>query len=158
SRRADQLEVALKKEIQTVDSIDIEWIANGEDQSTFAEGDGNDFKTPGIGCANLRNDFWRNNDRGKVDPVHLRLRGEGAGNVIGRNNSIAAQGVDHAGSAVKLGASLRDLLARNQPDFLEHFQHIIVVSLHGKLFRSPLKRTNLALRCQRDSWLIDRSG
>jgi hypothetical protein len=27
------------------------------------------------------------------------------------------------------------LLARNQPDLLEHFQHIIVVSLHGKLFR-----------------------
>ena len=125
----------MKKEVQTVDGIDIERIANGEDQSTFAKGDGNDFETPCIRCANLRNDLWRNENYKKIDSLLLRLRGEGAGNVVGGNDPIADQDVDHTGGAVKLGARLRDLLARNQPDLLEHFQHIIVVGMHGKLSR-----------------------
>src|SRR5439155_3172918 len=49
------------------------------------------------------------------------------------NHSITDQDIDDAGSAIKFGACLSDLFARNQPDLLEHFQHIIVVSLHGEL-------------------------
>src|SRR5207237_7435416 len=149
------LEVALEKKIEAVDGIDIKWIADGEDQTTFAKGHGNDLEASRVRRANLRNDFGRNNDPGEIDPVHLRLGREGARNVVGRNNPITNQDIDDTGSAIKCRARLSDLLTRNQPDFFEHFQHIIVVSLQGELIPvMPFKRTNLALRCQRASRFI----
>src|SRR2546430_5479479 len=60
-RRTNQLEVALEKKIEAVDGIDIKWIADGEDQTTFAKGHGNDLEASRVRRADLRNDFGRNN-------------------------------------------------------------------------------------------------
>jgi len=136
----------LEKKIEAIDGIDIKGIADGKDQATFAKGHGNDFEAARVRRANLRNDFGRDDNRGKIDPVHLGLGREGARNVIRRNNSITNQDIDDTGSPIKFRACLSDLLARNQPDLFEHFQHIIVVSLQGELIPvMPFKRTNLAL-------------
>src|SRR5437762_11191145 len=83
-RRANQLEVALEKEVEAVDGIDVERIADGEDQTTFAKGHGNDLEPSRVRRADLRNNFGRNDDRGEIDPVHLGLGREGARNEIGR--------------------------------------------------------------------------
>src|SRR6266853_80825 len=127
------LEVALEKKIEAIDGIDIKGIADGEDKTTFTKGYRNNLEAARVRRANLRNDFGRNDDCGKIDPVHLGLGREGARNVIGRNNPITNQDIDDTGSTIKFRARLSDLLARNQPDLFEHFQHIIVVSLQGEL-------------------------
>src|SRR5205823_9491186 len=115
----------------------------------------NHLETARVRRTDLRNDFGRNDNRGKIDPVHLGLSREGTRNVIRRNNAITDQDIDDTGSAIKFRARLSDLLARNQPDLFEHFQHIIVVSLQGELIPVVLfKRTNLALWCQRATRFI----
>src|SRR5205085_10984014 len=126
-RRTNQLEVALEKKIEAVDGIDIKWIADGEDQTTFAKGHGNDLEASRVRRADLRNDFGRNNDPGEIDPVHLRLGREWARNVAGRNNPIRNQDIEETGSAIKFRARLRDSLARNQPAFFVPFRHISAV-------------------------------
>src|SRR5205085_9929779 len=108
-------------------------------QAAFPKGYGNHLETARVRRTDLRNDFGRNDNRGKIDPVHLGLSREGTRNVIRRNNAITDQDIDDTGSAIKFRARLSDLLARNQPDLFEHFQHIIVVSLHGEAISSALQ-------------------
>ncbi|PYK58625.1 MAG: hypothetical protein DME43_10895, partial [Verrucomicrobia bacterium] len=82
-------------------------------------------------------------------------------NVIGRNNPITDQHIHDAGSAIKFRACLSDLLARNQPDLFEHFQHIIVVSLQGELIPvMPLKayESRSPVSTSQPIYWIDRSA
>src|SRR5438034_5269062 len=72
-RRTNQFEVALEKKVEAVDGIDVERVADGEDQATFAKGHRNDFEATRVCRADLRNDFGRNDDCGNIDPVHLGL-------------------------------------------------------------------------------------
>src|SRR5437773_1002489 len=52
-RRTNQFEVALEKKIEAVDGIDVERIADGQDQTTFSKGHRNDFEAARICRADL---------------------------------------------------------------------------------------------------------
>src|SRR5256886_11563285 len=65
-RGANQLEVALEQKVKTVDGIDVERIADGKDQATFAKGHWDDLEASSVGRADLRNDFGRHDDGGDV--------------------------------------------------------------------------------------------
>ena len=74
--RANEFELALKEKTQAVDGLDIERIAHRDDQSGFAERDGDHFEASRILGTDLFDDRWRNYHGRQVDPIHVRLRRE----------------------------------------------------------------------------------
>src|SRR5438067_5185446 len=62
-RSANQLKIALEQKVESIDGVDVERIADGEDQATFTKGHGNDFEPTRVCGADLRNNFGWNNDR-----------------------------------------------------------------------------------------------
>ena len=82
-RSADKLEVSLQKEIETVNRIDIEGVADRQDEAICAESDGDDLESVRVFRADLRDNVWRNDHRGKIDPIHVGLRGERTRDLVG---------------------------------------------------------------------------
>ena len=109
---ADQLDLALKQKTQTVDGVEIERIANRDDQSVLTAGDRNNFEPARVFAADLIDDFRRNNHRREVDPVHVRLGRKRARDVHLRQSAVVNQNIEHAGLAVQTRARAIDLLAR----------------------------------------------
>ena len=141
----------MEKKIQAVDGIDIKGIADGEDKTTFTKGYRNHFEAARVGaliCEMIS---------GGMTTAERSIQCICAWAAREREMSSAETTPSRTrtsttlGSAINFRARLSDLLARNQPDLFEHFQHIIVVSLQGELNPSvPFKRTNLALWCVDD--------
>jgi len=128
--RANQLDLALEKKAQTIDRIDVERIANGDDQSRFAKADWNNSEPAGVLGPNLFDDLRRNNHRREVDPIHVGLGGEGARHVRLRNDAVLDENIDDVVCAIKPGASAIDLRARHQSNVLHDAEDVIFVVLH----------------------------
>src|SRR5206468_9429297 len=86
--RANELQLALEQKTETVDRIDVEWIAYRHNQPGLTKSDRNHFETARLFASNLIDDLWRNHDGGDVDPIHVRLRGERARDVHVGHDSV----------------------------------------------------------------------
>ena len=81
--------------------------------------------------------WWRNDHRGNVDPIHVRLRSERARDVHLRQITAVNQNIEHAVLAIQTRASAIDLLAGEESSVLENSEHIVFVVLHrGKRWRA----------------------
>src|SRR6185437_2203304 len=92
--------------------------------------DWNDFEPPRVFAPDLLDDLRRNNHRGDVDPIHVRLRSEGARDVRLRQVTVVNQNIEHARLAVQTRARVIDLLAAEESSVLENSEHIVFVVLH----------------------------
>ena len=86
--RANEFQLTLEQKIETINRIDVEWIAYRHNQSGFTKSDWNHFKTARFLASDLIDDLWRNHNRGNVDPIHVGLRGERARDVHVGNGSV----------------------------------------------------------------------
>jgi len=78
----------LQKETEAVDRVDVDRVAHCHDQPGFAKSHRNYFETARVFAPDLVDDLWRNNDRGDVDPIHVRLRSERARDIHLRQISV----------------------------------------------------------------------
>ena len=65
--------------------VDIERIAGRDDQSVLVARDRDHLEPARVLRPDLVDHILRDDDVGEIDPVHLRLGGEAAGNIIGRD-------------------------------------------------------------------------
>ncbi len=128
---ADQLDLALQEKAKAVDRVDIERIADRDDQSAVAEADRDDLETACIFARDLFDHVRWNGLGRKIDPVHLRLCGEGARDVGRGDHAVPREYGNDVGAAVQTGACALDLCMRYQPNVLKDPEHIIIVGGQG---------------------------
>src|SRR5262249_43023778 len=78
----------------------------------------------------LIDDLRRNDHRGNVDPIHVRLPGESARDVDLRQSAVVNQNIEHARLAVQMRTCAIDLFAGKESSVLENAEHIVFVVLH----------------------------
>src|SRR5262249_13206055 len=122
--------LALQEKTKAVDRIDIEWVAYCDHQPALAKGHWDYFETPRVFAPDLVNDVWRNDHRGDVNPIHVRLCSQRARDVHLGQSSVADQNVEDTGLAVQTQARAIDLMPREEPSLLENSKHILFVVLH----------------------------
>ena len=103
----------------------------------LTEADRNDFEAARIFAADLFDDIRRDGHGREIDPIHVRLRGEAAGNIGFGNDAVLDQNIDDVGGAVERGARFFDLRARHQPDVLEDIEDVIFVWMHHRKLSRP---------------------
>ncbi len=128
---ADELDLALQEKAEAVDGVDIERIADRDDQAAVAEADRDDLEAACIFARDLLDHVRGNGFGRKIDPVHLRLRRERARDIGRGDHAVAGEHGDDVGAAVQTGARALDLCACYQPNVLEDPEHIIIVGGQG---------------------------
>ena len=118
---ADQLDLALQQEAEAVDRVDIERIAHRHDQSAFAEADRDNLETPRVHCLNLFDHFRRDDLRREIDPIHVRLGGEAAGNVGLGDCAFLDEQINGVAAAVEPRPGILNLGTRDESGVLEKF-------------------------------------
>src|SRR4029079_4964025 len=97
----------------------------------------NDLEAARIFAANLFNNILRDGHGRKIEPIHVRLRGEAPRNISFGNEAILHQNVDDIGSAIEFGARFLDLCARHQPRVFEEIENVIFVWMHHRKLSCP---------------------
>jgi hypothetical protein len=128
---ADQLDLALQEEAEAVDRIDIERIAYGDDQSALPVTDGNNLKAPRVTGADLFDDLRRNYLGREIDPLHVGLRRQAAGNVCGGNSPVLDQEIDDVAAAIQARLRIVNLRGRDEASILEDRENAVFFRLHG---------------------------
>ena len=126
-RGANELDLAFQEEAEAVDAVEIERIAGRDDEAVFVARDRDHLEPARVLRLDLVDHFLGHDHVGEVDPVHLRLGGEAAGNVVRRDDPLPNESIDHAARAVEFGARFFDLLARHQTDIPEEIENVIFV-------------------------------
>ncbi len=116
-----------KEKAEAVDAVEIERIAGRDDESVLVARDRDHFETARVLRSNLVDHILGHDHVGEVDPGHFRLGGEAARNVVGRDDALPDERLDHALFAVEMGARFLDLLAGDQPDIAEEIENVFFI-------------------------------
>ena len=125
-RRADQLDLAFQQEAEAVDAVDVERITGRDDKALSVARDRDHSKTARLLRPDLIDHVLRDNDVGEINPTHLGLGGEAAGNIVGRYQSLPDENVDHAFLAVEIGAGFVDLPTGHQPGIAQKIENAVL--------------------------------
>ena len=121
----------MQQKIQAVDRIDVERIADGNDQSSFAKSYGNDFEAARIRRRDLVNDLLGNSHGREIEPIHVCLRGERTGNIGLGNHPVFYENIDCSAGAIQPRLGVFNLRTRYESDVLKDIEHVIFVWMHS---------------------------
>lgn len=98
--RANELDLASQQEAEAVDTVEVERVAGCDDETVLVARDRDHLEPARILRLDFIDHFLRHDHIGEVDPVHLGLGGDGARNVVGRDEALPNEPLDNAGRAV----------------------------------------------------------
>src|SRR5450432_3804496 len=98
------LDLAFQQKAETVDAVEIERIPGRDNKAVLVTRDWDHLKTTRVLRLDLVDDLLRDDDVGEIDPAHLGLGSDTSGNVVGRNQSLPDENVNHASLAVAVVA------------------------------------------------------
>ena len=127
--RADQFDLAFQEKGEAVDAVEIERISGRDDETVLVPRDRDHLKAARVGGLNLGDHLLRDNEIGKIDPLHVRLGGEAARDIVGGNDAVAHEHVDQTGRSVGAGTCVVDLVAGHEADVLEEVEEVLFVGL-----------------------------
>ena len=102
-RGADQLDLAFQQKAEAVDAVEIERIACRDDEAVLVARDRDHFEAARVLRLDLVDHLLRHDHVGEIDPLHLRLGSEAAGNIVGRDDALPNEQLNDAGRAVEIG-------------------------------------------------------